>query len=139
MIQLLILNPLLACAQQEKPIVETPATSIPQKPSGKVIIIDTLSTPKPSNFAEDFHSTWVRLSNIPYPRASFNDDLFCTYICNYANNGQGNKIIKVDNCRVELISDWEEQRKDLTTEEITQKGDPIVGAVECVAYFVQTW
>ena len=141
MIQQLILSVLLACDQQEKTAIETTVVSKPKKPAGKIVLVDKLSTSTPSALSDpatNFYSTSVHLSHIPYPRASFNDDLFCTYICNYANNGRGTNITKVENCWVELLSNWEEQRKDLTWEEITQKGDTIVGNVECNGYFIQT-
>ena len=102
-----------------------------------MIIVEKLSMPKPSNISKRFYSSPVALSHIPYPRASFNDDLFCTYVCNYANNGRGTNIAKVENCRLELISNWEEMRKDLTWEELGENGDSVVGNVECNADFIE--
>ncbi len=141
MIQQLILGVLLACDQKKEDIVTGTNTPIqkkaPPKIPGQVIIVEKLSTPKPSNSSKHFHSSSVSLSHIPYPRASFNDDLFCTYVCNYANNDRGSDIAKVENCRLELISNWEEMRKDLTWEELNNKGDSVVGNVECNADFIE--
>ena len=131
MIQQLILNTLLACTSTESdPLIEEVDTPIKELPKQTVFFVENLS-----DLTSTPNSKPVRLSHIPYPRSSFNDELFCTYICNYANQGRGQNIQKVEDCRVDLVSNWEEQRKGLTWEEIADKGDVAVGQVECVGHF----
>ena len=104
-----------------------------------ITIVTKLPKAKESKSDENFHANPVRLSNIPASRDSYTDENFCNQVCTSAFNFSSvetsgyAELGNLQNCKLELITDWEEQLKGFFLQSQPRKIDPVVGSVECNA------
>ena len=148
MIHQLIISTLLACqpkteAEKIATPPKTPPKIIKTKPkhssSGIVTFVDEPSAPKESKPKENFYSLAVQVSHITYPRDSYTDEQFCSYVCSNAFNSGFEELGTIQNCKLELIHDWETKRKNFDWKDMSEQGNPVVGTVECTGqiYYIQ--
>ena len=138
MMYLLLFSTLLSCQSKK-----TLRLGNKQSSKSTVVIVDELSEPKQRDVLNDLNTWYIPVDRIPSPVPKSDDKDFCVAVCMAMLNpvlGYSSEWKlqpeDVQQCRLELLPEWETRVTEYQRTEDREAGERLVGYAECTVDYI---